>query len=146
MAFDFPCHGQTGAIGSKKAQAARDLSHQPVVYFRYLEDLALLATPFARPEIRMPEIRPLQARPPIPSPLPDETARLFHVALHDVIRSSAVSMADLRECVKACARSLRESEVGPAQMIISMKACAREGNKRYPAALHEHELSNAEFL
>lgn len=55
-------------------------------------------------------------------------------------------MADLRECVKACARSLRESDVGPAQMIISMKACARESNKRYPIALNEHELSNADFL
>lgn len=55
-------------------------------------------------------------------------------------------MADLRECVKACARSLKDSNVGPAQMIISMKACAREGSKRYPAALNEHDLSNAEFL
>jgi hypothetical protein len=108
--------------------------------------MALLATPVARQEIRMPEMRPAPTRAPLPSPVPDETARLFHVALHDVIRSSAISMADLRECVKACSRSLRESSVGPAQMIISMKACAREGNKRYPNALNEHELSNAEFL
>ena len=57
-----------------------------------------------------------------------------------------MSMADLRECVKACARSLRDSDIGPAQMIISMKACARESNKRYPAALNEHDLSNADFL
>ena len=55
-------------------------------------------------------------------------------------------MSELRESVKACARALRESEVGPAQMIISMKACAREGNRRYPASRNEHELSNAEFL
>ena len=112
--------------------------------------MALLATPFARPGIRMPEMRSLQVRTqaarPLPSPVPDETARLFHAALHDVIRSSAISMADLRECVKACARSLRESSIGPAQMIISMKACAREGNRRYPTALNEHELSNADFL
>jgi hypothetical protein len=108
--------------------------------------MALLATPFARPEIRMPEMRPAPTRAPLASPVPDETARLFHVALHDVIRSSAISMADLRECVKACTRSLRESSLGPAEMIISMKACAREGNKRYPTALNEHELSNADFL
>lgn len=108
--------------------------------------MALLATPFARPEIRMPQTHHLQARPPEPSPVPDETARQFHLALHDVIRSSALSMADLRECVKACARSLKESNVGPAQMIISMKACARAGNKRYPAVLNENNLSNAEFL
>jgi hypothetical protein len=91
-------------------------------------------------------MRQLQATPPIPSPVPVETARLFHVALHDVIRSSAISMSDLRECVKACARALKDSDVGPAQMIISMKACAREGTKRFPASLNEHELSNAEFL
>jgi hypothetical protein len=108
--------------------------------------MALLATPFAPPEIRMPEMRPAPTRAPLPSSVPDETARLFHVALHDVIRSSAISMADLRECVKACTRSLRESSLGPAEMIISMKACAREGNKRYPTALNEHELSNADFL
>src|SRR4051794_29622417 len=98
-----------------------------MVQFRSLERMALLATPFARPGIRMPEMRPLQTRThapgPLPSPLPDETARHFHMALHDVVRSSAISMADLRERVKACAKSLRESGVGPAQMIISMKAC-----------------------
>jgi hypothetical protein len=55
-------------------------------------------------------------------------------------------MADLRECVKACARSLRESSVGPAQMIVSMKACAREGNKSQPVAGNGTELSNADFL
>lgn len=108
--------------------------------------MALLATPFARPEISMPQMSQLQARPPEPSPVPDETARQFHLALHEVIRSSAISMADLRECVKACARSLKESNVGPAQMIISMKACARAGSRRYPVALNEHELSNAEYL
>jgi hypothetical protein len=55
-------------------------------------------------------------------------------------------MAELRECVKACVCSLRDSEVGPAQMIISMKACAKEGTRRYPTILSEHELSNADFL
>ena len=82
----------------------------------------------------------------LPSPIPDETARLFHVALHDVIRSSAVSMAELRACVNACARALRESSMGPAQMILAMKACAHAGTRRYPIMLHEHELSNADFL
>ena len=81
-----------------------------------------------------------------PSFIPDEMARLFHVALHDVVRTSAVSMAELRECVGACVRSLRDSGVGPAQMIIAMKACARESARRYPAVLSEHELTNADFL
>ena len=81
-----------------------------------------------------------------PSPMPDETARLFQVALHDVVRSSAVSMAELRECVKACVSSLRDTNVGPAQMIITMKACAKEGTRRYPQILSEHELTNADFL
>lgn len=79
-----------------------------------------------------------------PSPIDDETARLFHVALHDVLRSSAISMADLRECVIACVRDLRTSSVGPAEMIISMKACIREGKRRYP--LSEDEISNGDFL
>lgn len=81
-----------------------------------------------------------------PSQIPEQTARQFQVALHDVVRSSAISMADLRECVKGCVRNLRDSSVGPAEMIITMKACIREGNKRYPKVLREHELSNGDFL
>jgi hypothetical protein len=81
-----------------------------------------------------------------PSFIPEETARLFHVALHAVVRDSAVSMAELRDCVGACVRSLRDSGVGPAQMIITMKACARESARRYPVLLSEHELTNADFL
>jgi hypothetical protein len=97
----------------------------------------------------MPEMRSAAAlKPPLtkPSPMPEETARVFQVALHDVVRSSAVSMAELRASVKACVGSLRDTEVGPAQMIITMKACAKEGTRRYPQSLNEHELSNADFL
>ena len=89
---------------------------------------------------------PTNPTPTKPSPMPEETARLFQVALHDVVRSSAVSMAELRECVKACVCTLRDTEVGPAQMIITMKACAKEGTRLYPQILNEHELSNADFL
>ena len=92
----------------------------------------------------MPEMR---SRTQIqPSFIPDEMARLFHVALHDVVRTIAVSMAELRECVGACVRSLRDSGVGSAQMVIAMKACARESARRYPVLLSEHELTNADFL
>jgi hypothetical protein len=97
----------------------------------------------------MPEMRSAVAAKQLltmPSPMPDETARLFQVALHDVVRSSAVSMAELRECVKGCAAVLRDTDVGPAQMIITIKACAKEGTRRYPQILNEHELSNADFL
>ena len=92
----------------------------------------------------MPELRSQTQTKP--SFIPDETARLFHVALHDVVRDSAVSMAELRECVRACVTSLRKSGIGPAQMIISMKACAKESTRRYPVLLSEHELTNADFL
>ena len=110
---------------------------------------ALLATPGKRDaRIEMADMQSAAAKlpPTKPSPIPDETARLFQVALHDVVRSSALSMAELRECVKACVCFLRDSQIGPAQMIISMKACAKEGNRRYPMVLNEHELSNADFL
>ena len=88
----------------------------------------------------------IRLAPTKPSPIPDETARLFQVALHDVVRSSALSMSELRECVNACVCYLRGADIGPAQMIISMKACAKEGNRRFPMVLNEHELSNADFL
>ena len=81
-----------------------------------------------------------------PFPLPDETARLFHVALHDAVRSSIESMAELRTCVKACVCCLRGTNVGPAQMIITMKACARESTRRYPPVANEPAVSNADFL
>src|SRR4030088_2426738 len=119
--------------------------------FRFLRKIqALLATPGKRDaRIEMPHMQSAAATklpPTKPSPIPDDTARPFQVALHDVVRSSALSMAELRVCVNACVCFLRDSQVGPAQMIISMKACAKEGNRRYPMVLNEHELSNADFL
>ena len=92
----------------------------------------------------MPEMQSAQTTRP--SPIPDEPARPFHVALHDAVRTSNVSMAELRECVKTCVCFLRNSDVGPAQMIISMRACAKDSSKRYPTILGEHELPHAEFL
>ncbi len=92
----------------------------------------------------MPDLRSVSATKPFP--LPDETARLFHVALHDTIRSSVESMSELRTCVKACVCCLRDTNVGPAQMIITMKACTRESTRRYPSLGNEHAVSNADFL
>jgi len=92
----------------------------------------------------MPETQSAQTTKP--SPIPDETARLFQLALHDAVRTSTVSMSELRERVKACVCFLRDTHVGPAQMIISMKACAKQSNKRYPSVIGQHELPNAEFL
>ena len=133
-------------IRLKKAHLpARDSSHQPCFHFRFSRKAqALLATPARDARIEMSQMRSTAATKP--SPIPDETARLFQVALHDVVRSSALSMAELRECVKACVGTLRDTNVGPAQMIISMKACAKEGTRRYPQTLNDHELSNADFL
>ena len=81
-----------------------------------------------------------------PYPVPDATAQPFQLALHEVVRSSTVSMRELRECVNACVVCLRDRNIGPAQMIISMKACAKQSTTRYPTQLNEHELSNADFL
>jgi hypothetical protein len=92
----------------------------------------------------MPDIQSAAATKPYP--VPDSAAQPFQLALHDVVRSSAVSMRELRECVNACVACLRDRNIGPAQMIISMKACARQSATRYPAQLNEHELSNADFL
>ena len=92
----------------------------------------------------MPEMQSAEATKPLP--IPDETAHHFHVALHDAVRTSNVSMAELRESVNACVCFLRNSDIDPAQMIISMKACAKECNKRYPSSLDEYELPKAEFL
>jgi hypothetical protein len=92
----------------------------------------------------MPDLRSASAASS--SFIPDETSRLFHVALHEVVRSSAVSMADLRNCVRACTRSLRDANLGPVQMILAIKACAKDGSRQFPTVLAEHELSNADFL
>jgi hypothetical protein len=130
----------------KGSYARTGFSYQPCFRFRFSRKAqALLATPVSATRgSRLSQTRSTAATKP--SPIPDETARLFQVALHDVVRSSALSMSELRECVKACVGTLRDTNVGPAQMIISMKACAKEGTRRYPQALNEHELSNADFL
>jgi hypothetical protein len=140
-----------GRTFRKALKPARDLSHQPAVplpvWSEGSGDTGDAGKRDAR--IEMPHTRSTAAtKPPAtkPSPIPEETARLFQVALHDVVRSSALSMAELRECVRACVSTLRDTKVGPAQMIISMKACAKEGTRRFPQVLNEHELSNADFL
>lgn len=81
-----------------------------------------------------------------PYPIPDATAQPFQLALHEVVRTSAVSLLDLRDRVHACVGCLKDSNIGPGQMIISMKACARESSERYPTVIDEHEQSNADFL
>lgn len=92
----------------------------------------------------MPDIQSATATRPYP--VPDATAQQFQLALHEVVKSSVVSMRELRECVNACVVCLRDRNIGPAQMIISMKACAKQSTTRYPTQLNEHELSNADFL
>src|SRR5258706_2280618 len=123
----------------------------PCFPFPFLRNIqALLATPGKRDaRLEMAEMQSAAATklaPPSPSPIPDETARPFHVPLHEVVRSSVVVITELRQRVKACVCSLRESQVGPAHMIITIKAWAKESNRRYPMVLNEHELSNADFL
>ena len=81
-----------------------------------------------------------------PYPIPDATAQPFQLALHEVVRTSALSLHNLRERVKACVGCLKDSNVGPAQMILSMKACARASTDLYPTLIDDHEQSNADFL
>lgn len=126
--------------------AARDLSHQPVIITSGLfgsSGASGDAIPIDS-RIGMPDTQSATATRPYP--VPDAAAQPFQLALREVVRSSTVSMRELHECVNACVCSLRDRDIGPAQMIISMKACARQSTTRYPTQLNEHELSNADFL
>ncbi len=82
----------------------------------------------------------------LPYPLPREASRVLGLALNDAVRSSVESMDELHECLKPCVVFLREMGVGPVQMILSIKACARQCALNSHALGDEFALANANFL
>jgi hypothetical protein len=81
-----------------------------------------------------------------PFPLPSETSRQFGTALHDAVRGSLETMQELHECLKPCVAFLRDSGVGPAQMILTIKASAKESALRNHALGDELAVANASLL
>jgi hypothetical protein len=82
----------------------------------------------------------------VPYPLPSAASQQFETALRDALRGSIQSMQELRECVKPCVAYLRESGVGPVQMILTIKASARESALRNHALANQFAVANANLL
>ncbi|HEY3746616.1 MAG TPA: hypothetical protein VGL17_10260 [Gemmatimonadaceae bacterium] len=78
--------------------------------------------------------------------MPSETSRPFGTALHDATKESIESMDELRQCLKPCVEYLKNSGVGPAQMILTIKASARESARKNHALGDEFAVSNANLL
>ena len=55
-------------------------------------------------------------------------------------------MAELRECLTHCVTFLRNSGIGPVQMIVSIKACAGEHAAANQALGNEFAVANASLL
>ena len=108
---------------------------------------ALLATPscgFEESALIHPAKQP--AKQTLPYPLPAQASREFGTALHDTVRDSIESMQELRQCLKPCVDFLRESGVGPVQMILTIKASAKESAARNHALGDEFAVANASML
>jgi hypothetical protein len=82
----------------------------------------------------------------VPYPLPTETSNQFGTALHDAVRGSIASMQELHDCLTPCVDFLRDAGVGPVQMILSIKACAKESALRNHALGDEFAVANANLL
>jgi hypothetical protein len=81
-----------------------------------------------------------------PYPLPSEASRQFGTALHDAVRGSLETMHELRESLKPCVAFLRDCGVGPVQMILTIKASAKESALRNHALGDEFAVANANLL
>jgi hypothetical protein len=82
----------------------------------------------------------------LPFPMPSETTLPFGVALHEAVRTSLESMEDLHQCIVPCVRFLRDAGVGPAQMILTIKHCARQSALSRRALGHEFAVANVDHL
>jgi hypothetical protein len=91
-----------------------------------------------------PAKQPLQKTQPYP--LPTEASRHFGMALHDAVRDSLETMQELRDCLNPCVAYLRDSGVGPVQMILTIKASAKESALINHALGDEFAMSNANLL
>jgi hypothetical protein len=122
----------------------RELSHQPAVClpengkFR-----ALLATP-SRKIGPQRVIQPVEKNRAVPIHV--EASRDFGLALHDAISTSVASMDELHQCLTPCVDFLRDSGLGPVDMILSIKACARDHAKERQARGDEFAVANANIL
>ncbi len=81
-----------------------------------------------------------------PYQLPSEASRQFGTALHDAVRGSLETMQELRERLKPCVAFLRDSGVGPVQMILTIKASAKDSALRSHALGDEFAVANANLL
>ena len=81
-----------------------------------------------------------------PYTLPSEASRQFGTALRDAVRESLETMQELRQCLRPCVDFLRESGVGPVQMILTIKASTKESALRNHARGDEFALANANLL
>jgi hypothetical protein len=125
-------------------QAARDFSHQPVFSASGFGRVG--ASGDASQVARTDMLEMKAARETVSSHIPIESTRHFDVALHGAIRSSLESMTELREAVFECVDCLRVADVGPAQMILAMKACALDSGGRYRPEGDEYPASNVDTL
>jgi hypothetical protein len=87
-----------------------------------------------------------QVQQTLPYPLPSHASEEFGTALHDADKGSGESMHALRECLKPCVEFLKDSGVGPVQMILTIKASAKESARRNYALGEEFAVSNANLL
>jgi hypothetical protein len=81
-----------------------------------------------------------------PYPLPNEASREFGTALHAAVKDRLETMHELRDRLKPCVAFLRDSGVGPVQMILTIKASAKESALRNRALGDEFALVNANLL
>ena len=75
-----------------------------------------------------------------------ESASEFDIALHHAVRNSVVSMNELRSCVEKCVAAMKRSNMGPVQVILTMKALVKESNKRYRPLGDEEPKSSADVI
>ena len=80
------------------------------------------------------------------SAITKESASDFDIALHMAVRNSIASMNELRVCVQNCVQLLRLNQMGPVQVILTMKAMVRESIKRYRPFGDEEPRSNSEIM
>jgi hypothetical protein len=81
-----------------------------------------------------------------PFPIQREASRDFGVALQVAVSTSIASMNELHQCLTPCVDFLRNSGIGPVDMILSIKACARDHAKARQAGGDEFAVANANIL
>ncbi len=138
------CDKSSACVRSKRSTPPREFSHQPAVFFPKIGKVrALLATP-PRKVGRGHVIQSVEKVAPLP--IQAEVSQHFGAALHDAVTTSIASMDELHERLTPCVKFLRASNVGPVQMILSIKACARDHAKAMQARGHEFAVSQVNML